>query len=513
MTDKVVDVSSLRFRYPGGPALLAVDRFEVSDPGLVAVMGQSGAGKSTFGALIGGQEQAPYEGSLKVFGHEWSSIVEDGRDADRQRHRRRIGYIPQGYGLLPNYTPEDMLMLDMGDAEVDQDARPGRADRALQVMGLAEMRDRPISELSGGQQQRVAIARMLAREVGLVVADEPTANLDVATTRDVLEALRQAGRRMPVIVITHDQWVADQCRWRLDLPDLATEGEAKRPETHGVRRVVDVSSAAPGSLGMWHVDQDGGIRHRRWPHGNRWSEWDRTELPEGARAASTGAGSRGEGDHEQLVADFDGRVWARQWRDGAWAPWAALPFDGVARSVAVSSAGAGHLERWIVRNDGELWHQWTEEGGWSGWARMAGRHEFQRITSVAAGSRGDGHHEIVAADTQGRAWHRWRAAGGWSDWLGLPVDDVRSVALSSGGPGHLEMWAVLSDGALQHSWSGPDGAWSAWHRMPPPDGCRIVSVAAGSRGDGNHELIAAAADGALLHRWWAGHGWSDWVGA
>ncbi len=244
MTDPVVDVVGLRFSYPGGPVLLAVDEFRVSEPGLVAVMGESGAGKSTFGALIGGQEQSPYEGSLKVFGQEWSAIVEGGRDADRQLHRRRMGYIPQGYGLLPNYTPEDMLLLDMGDAEIDQAERPGRAERALEAMGLTGMEDRLISELSGGQQQRVAIARMLAREVGLVVADEPTANLDVATTRDVLDALRQAARRIPVIVITHDQWVADQCQWRLDLPSLATEGADSRPETHGVRRSPAGSGAS-----------------------------------------------------------------------------------------------------------------------------------------------------------------------------------------------------------------------------------------------------------------------------
>jgi ABC-type transport system involved in cytochrome bd biosynthesis fused ATPase/permease subunit len=83
VTAPVVEVTGLRFRYPGGPLLLAVDEFCVSEPGLVAVMGESGAGKSTFGALIGGQEQSPYEGSLRVFGQEWSAVVEDGRDADR----------------------------------------------------------------------------------------------------------------------------------------------------------------------------------------------------------------------------------------------------------------------------------------------------------------------------------------------------------------------------------------------------------------------------------------------
>ena len=511
MTGPVVDVVGLRFRYPEGPVLLAVDEFQVSEPGLVAVMGESGAGKSTFGALIGGQEQSPYEGSIRVFGQEWSAIVEDGRDADRQLHRRRIGYIPQGYGLLPNYTPWDMLLLDMGDAEIPQAERAGRAEQALQAMGLGGMEDRLISELSGGQQQRVAIARMLAREVGLVVADEPTANLDVATTRDVLDALRQAGRRIPVIVITHDQWVADQCQWRLDLPSLATEGADARPETHGVRRVVDVWSPAAGQLETWRVDPDGGLLHRREADGGPGSEWQRSELPEGALAASVGAGSPAAGEGRLLVADFDGRLWTREEQDGDPGPWEPLPFDGTARSVATTAAGPGRLERWVVQNDGQLWHQESGPEGWSGWERVAGPGGAGRITSVAGGSRGDGDLEVVVSDTQGCVWSGRPGADGGAGWQGLPVDGVRAVALSSAGAGRLERWAVRSDGSVQHSGSGPDGAWSAWQRMDAPDGLRIVSVAAGSRGEGDHVLVAVTSDGTLLHRREEGGGWSDWA--
>ena len=213
----LVEVRGLRFAFPDGPPLLDIDAFEVSGPGLVAVVGQSGAGKSTFGALIGGQEQSPYEGSIKVLGQEWSELVESRRDDARQLHRRRIGYIPQDYGLLPHYTPWEMLMLDMGDAEIAEHERDARAEQALAAMGLEQMRDRRIAELSGGQQQRVAIARMLARDVALVVADEPTANLDPDTTKDVMVALGRAAESVPVVVITHDRWVADQCRWRLEL--------------------------------------------------------------------------------------------------------------------------------------------------------------------------------------------------------------------------------------------------------------------------------------------------------
>ena len=497
MTAPVVEVVGLRFRYPGGPLLLAVDEFCVSEPGLVAVMGESGAGKSTFGALLGGQEQSPYEGSLRVFGQEWSAVVEEGRDADRQLHRRRIGYIPQGYGLLPDYTPWDMLLLDMGDAEIPQAERTGRAERALEAMGLAGMADRLIAELSGGQQQRVAIARMLARDVGLVVADEPTANLDVATTRDVLDALRQAARQIPVIVITHDQWVADQCRWRLDLPSLATDGEDARPETHGVRRVVDLWSPAPGQLQTWSVDPDGGLL----------SDGEPGELPEGALAASVSAGSPAAGDGRLLVADLDGRLWARQGQGRAWGAWERLPFDGTARSVA-TSAGAGRLARWVVQDDGQLWHQQVGPEGASEWARMEAP---GRVTSAAAAPRGDGGTELVVSDTAGCAWSRHGGPGGWSGWEGLPVDRVRAVALSTVGPTSLERWVVRSDGGLQHSRSGPDGGWSAWQPMSAPDGLRVVSVAAAPGPDRGQVLVAVTADGALLQRREEGEGWTDWV--
>jgi ABC-type lipoprotein export system ATPase subunit len=217
VSGNVVEVRGLRFAFPGGPQVLAVDSFDVAAAELVAVVGPSGAGKSTFGALIGGQEQAPYEGSVKVLGQEWADLAQGRRDDERQLHRRRIGYIPQDYGLLPHYTPWEMLLLDMGDADIPEEEWSSRAEQALEAMGLAQMRDRRIAEMSGGQQQRVAIARMLARDVALVVADEPTANLDPDTTQDVVAALRRAAESVPVIVITHDRWVADQCRWRLEL--------------------------------------------------------------------------------------------------------------------------------------------------------------------------------------------------------------------------------------------------------------------------------------------------------
>jgi putative ABC transport system ATP-binding protein len=510
VTESVVEVRGLRFAYPGGPPLLAVDSFDVVGPGLVAVVGQSGAGKSTFGALIGGQEQAPYEGSIRVLGREWSALSRRRQDDERQRHRRRIGYIPQGYGLLAHFTPLEMLMLDMGDAGIPEAERGDRARRALRAMGLTDMRDRPIAELSGGQQQRVAIARMLARDVGLVVADEPTANLDPDTTRDVMVALGQAAEAVPVIVITHDRWVADQCQWRLE---LSAAQEGRQPAVHGPRRLLALSSAAAGHLEMWRADGDGPVRHRWWSDEDEWSEWWDMRLPRRARAAAISASSRGPWDHELLVSDFDGKLWCCDWRTDAWSEWEQVPFEGAARTVALSSAGPGELERWVVDRAGRLWHQWIEGGTWSDWSEMPLDAGSALLTSVAACPRVGGPYELVASDSHGRAWHRWRTGDGWSDWHRLPVEGVRGVDISSARPGHLEIWAVHADGTIRHSWSGQDGRWSAWHGQVLPEGLRATSVAAGSRGDGHHELMARSSDGQVFHRWWGETGWSQWARA
>jgi ABC-type lipoprotein export system ATPase subunit len=204
----LVRIRDLRYSYPGGPEILRIPVLDISGRGLIAVTGPSGAGKSTLIELLAGTLHEGYEGSVEVLGREWRDLR---RDADRQRHLRRIGFIPQDFGLLPSKTPRETLKQDLIDADVPVEEHEERIERALSEMELMTLADQRISSLSGGQSQRVAVARMLARDVDLVIADEPTANLDPGLRSVVMDLLRRISLEVPVIVVTHDGAVAEAC--------------------------------------------------------------------------------------------------------------------------------------------------------------------------------------------------------------------------------------------------------------------------------------------------------------
>ena len=190
-------------RYPGLTALDSID-LEIADGESVALMGPSGAGKSTILHLIGGMD-APDSGTIEV----------DGRTLDRRHlddHRRRIGFVFQRYHLLPALTLVDNVMVPVLPRKVDFDRR-ARAHELLQAVGLDHRAEALPSELSGGQQQRVAIARALINHPHLLLADEPTGNLDSNTGREILDLLLRlrAEFSMTLIVATHDVEVAAAC--------------------------------------------------------------------------------------------------------------------------------------------------------------------------------------------------------------------------------------------------------------------------------------------------------------
>jgi ABC-type lipoprotein export system ATPase subunit len=232
--EAVIMIRDLRFRYPGtGEDVLRVPFLDVPPTGMTAVTGPSGAGKSTLIELLAGTLREPYEGSVSVLGAEWQSLT---RDADRQRQLRRIGLIPQDFGLLTNRTPTELLGQDLADSGVPKDQRDARIAAALAAVGLAPFAGREIAGLSGGQRQRVAIARMLARQVECVIADEPTANLDPALTAETMAVFRQLAGYVPVVIITHDPAVAAACDRTIVLQSAVTTpastidpGQARRP--------------------------------------------------------------------------------------------------------------------------------------------------------------------------------------------------------------------------------------------------------------------------------------------
>jgi putative ABC transport system ATP-binding protein len=190
-------------RYPGLTALDGID-LDVQDGIAVAMMGPSGAGKSTILHLVGGMDQ-PDDGSIEIDG-----ILLDKRGLDA--HRRRIGFVFQRFHLLPALTVLDNVLVPVLPRRVDFD-RKARALELLEAVGLEHRATALPSELSGGQQQRVAIARALINRPKLLLADEPTGNLDSVTGREIIDLLLTLREQygMTMLVATHDAEVAASC--------------------------------------------------------------------------------------------------------------------------------------------------------------------------------------------------------------------------------------------------------------------------------------------------------------
>jgi putative ABC transport system ATP-binding protein len=187
----------------------------------LAVLGPSGSGKSTLLALIAGLD-SPTEGGVWLDGQ---PIHEGSEDELALIRRRHIGFVFQSFQLLANRTARENVMLPL---ELLAEARPGRrADRLLEQVGLAERSHHYPSQLSGGEQQRVALARAFANEPALLLADEPTGNLDRGNGARVLaliDDLRQT-LRTTLVVVTHDPRAAEIAgrRARLEEGELTLE--------------------------------------------------------------------------------------------------------------------------------------------------------------------------------------------------------------------------------------------------------------------------------------------------
>ena len=241
-----VRIRDLRFRYPGmAQDALWMPSLDVERPGLIAVTGPSGAGKSTLIELLAGTLSERYSGSVQVLGKEWSELR---GDRARQFHLRRIALIPQDLGLLPSQTPRQMLLQALLDADVTRNACDDRIMAALTQMELQAYADRRIAELSGGQKQRVAIARALARNVELILADEPTASLHSQLADEAVAVLRRIGGTIPVMMVTHDPRIAQMCDRQVALvvpgPGRAPARTAVAAPIRAAQTVLPLSAAA-----------------------------------------------------------------------------------------------------------------------------------------------------------------------------------------------------------------------------------------------------------------------------
>jgi putative ABC transport system ATP-binding protein len=216
----MVQVRDVTRTYGSGPTATAALRgvsFSIGEGQLVALRGRSGSGKTTLLNVVGGLDQ-PDGGSIVVAGHDVTAMG----DRDRMRLRRgTVAYVFQSFGLLPVLSAAENVGVPLRISGVAPRQREERVSLMLSIVGLGDHAKQRPGELSGGQQQRVAIARALASKPALLLADEPTGQLDQETGKQIMRLLRAVVRSEGVtaLVATHDPALIDIADSVLQLAD------------------------------------------------------------------------------------------------------------------------------------------------------------------------------------------------------------------------------------------------------------------------------------------------------
>jgi putative ABC transport system ATP-binding protein len=225
MSEKIIHLENIRKHYIMGAQLLEVLKglnLDIFKNEFVALMGPSGSGKSTLMNILGCLD-SPSSGTYVLNGHDVSKMA----DADLARIRNKeIGFVFQQFNLMPRLSAVENVALPLVYAGIGLKERTEMAMAVLEKVGLAERSHHKPNEMSGGQIQRVAIARALVNSPSIILADEPTGNLDTRTSYEIMQlfdAIHESGNT--VVLVTHEEDIASYARRVIRLRDGAVESD------------------------------------------------------------------------------------------------------------------------------------------------------------------------------------------------------------------------------------------------------------------------------------------------
>lgn len=252
--DALIQVKDMYKIYnPGENEVRALDGISltVREGEFVAIIGHSGSGKSTLMNMLGCLD-VPTEGEYILNGQDVSSLSDNELSEVRNNY---IGFIFQGFNLIQNLTALENVELPLIYRKVERNERRRLAEEALRKVGLKERMKHKPAEMSGGQQQRVAIARAIAATPPLILADEPTGNLDSKSTKDIMEILDGLNEQgNTIVLITHDDGIAANAKRVVRIMDGKIESDT-------TRETVDESILSEQDVEQinYEIEEDGGL--------------------------------------------------------------------------------------------------------------------------------------------------------------------------------------------------------------------------------------------------------------